>query len=89
MFPIRHIPVTRRIKFGGETYAHYSLLGYGTGLKRQTTPTVRSTITDMISFWFRTEMEYGRGLLLHMGGAESGDELSIQVTCTVELLISV
>lgn len=70
--------------FGGATYAQYSLLGNGdmASTKRQSGSTVRSTITNQISLWFRTEMNSGHGLLFYMGSTENGEELYIQVLFT-------
>ena len=80
---------TTSLKLGGETYAQYSLLGTGdtAGTKRQTVTSVRSTITDQISLWFRTEMGSGRGLLFYMGNLDSGEELYIQVILTQHYVV--
>ena len=68
--------------YGGGSFAQYSILEYQplSVAKRQvSTDSLRSTISDEISLWFRTEMEHGVALLLYMGSASTGDEFYIQV----------
>ena len=73
---------SQSLKFGGNTYAQYTLFPEGVGLTRQRRQDnrgpLRSTIGEELSLRFRTENK--NGLLFHMSGfGSSGDSASIQV----------
>ncbi len=70
------------VVYGGGSFAEYSLLEYQPPpvTKRQVSAgSLRSTVSDEISLWFRTERGSGLALLLFMGSEDTGEELYLQV----------
>lgn len=62
--------------FSGESYAEYRLTTSNSQprVRRQASPVLRSTLSDQLSFRFRTEFD--SGILFHIGGLSSDEDLS-------------
>lgn len=85
MFIIITCTAAQSVVYGGGSYAKYSILEYlplSVAKRQASTDGIRSTISDAVSLWLRTEMVGGASLLLYMASETTGDEFYIQVhTC--------